>query len=226
MRPNITTQNYNENRPFDANNGGGWQTMYDPNVPFLSCPSKFRKKVDDIARESHRSNHVLAPGQSKEVKISLGGLYYALGNKCESSTVMDPLVSVPVGAVISNMLNAGMLSVAVGHTGFQALETFIYSNAGAYKNGDGTALPLGSGFWTGKTFSPSSIAVSGKYSESFYPMYIASHNRILRGHAPLCPSGVQDGGSTKPMPLRQISADHVTTTEDTDLGRIVLGASL
>jgi hypothetical protein len=228
LRPNLTTQNANENHNVNGNIGGGWQTMYDPNVPFLSCPSKFRKKVDDIARECHRSNHVLASGQSKEVKIALGGLYYSLGNKTETPTTVDPLSDVPIGGVISSLINAGMLSVGIGHTGFQALESFVYSSgSGAtYKNADGTALAVGSGFWTGKTFSPSSIAVAGKYSESFYPMYIASHNRILSGHSPLCPSGVLVGTETKPMPLHQLTADHVTTTEDSHLGRPVLGTDV
>ncbi len=192
----------------NANSIGGWQTFYDPDIPLLSLKSSAAKKVTPIAREVHRSNHVLGSGQSKCVKVALGSLYYSLGGKSET----------PTGAteyVLSKRDNPGCIAVAIGHTGFESIETLVPPGSTAKSN------QIGSGLWAGKQRSPSSICVSGKYEEKYYPMYMHSNNRIMGNNHPLRASYIVDPttNAEQNLPTGQLPTNHVTITEDSDLMR-------
>ena len=194
-----------------TNPTGGWQTFYDPKVPFLHVPAKHRKTVDDIAREAHRSLHVLAPGQTKMIKISLGSLYYKLGNKSLDLTTNTG----NSGVVYSKTDNAGSLLFSIGHTGVDAFETMASGN-------DTVSGVASSGFWAGKCPSPSSIAVTGKYQEQYYPMYAYSTDRefanVGAGRASYINSA---GGQAQGLPLNQLTTQHITVTQDEEIGRPV-----
>jgi len=206
----------------DANSIGGWQTFYDPNVPLLSLNSKSAKKVNELAREVHRSNHVLASGQSKVIKVALGGLYYKLGSKSDEITgaYIDPASGdlMKARTVASKVDNPGCILVAMGHTGFESMETLL-PPASAVKS-----VQIGTGLWAGKQRSPSSICVSGKYEEKYYPMYIHGTNRIMGNNHPLRPSYVTAANSAGvdlnySLPTGQLPTTHVTVTEDSDVMR-------
>jgi len=206
-----------------ANSIGGWQTFYDPDVPLLSLNSKSAKKVNDYAREVHRSNHVLASGQSKVIKVALGGLYYKLGSKSETITGVytDPGSgdSGKPHFVPSKIDSPGTILVAMGHTGFESMESLIPSGSTAE-----SATHIGTGLWAGKQRSPSSICVSGKYEEKYYPMYIHSTNRIMGNNHPLRPSYINTDNAAGVfldygLPTGQLPTTHVTVTEDSDVMR-------
>jgi len=210
--------NYSVNSATDVNPGlgqdsGGWQVFYDPQVPFLKVPSRHDSKVRDLVTEVHRSCHILASGQSKVVKISLGSLYYKLGNK---STFPTQNTS---GYIHTQVDALGTLLFAIGHTGVPGFESM-----GSEKMFDltGGTLTTGNGFWAGKVYTPSSIAVSGKYQEQYYPMYSTTTERVLGDHYPLAPSTTNAAGGVAPgLPINVLTTQHITTTADTELGRVI-----
>lgn len=194
-----------------SNVPGGWQTFYDPDVPLLSCPKKHLKNFNNLASEVHRSNHILGVGQSKTVKISLGGLYYKLGNKSENVTedLNDALKN------YSKRDNAGTILCAIGHTGFDAMETMGVPGT-SFKTDS-----IGSGLWAGKTPSPSSLLISGKYQEQYYPMYSCTTGRILGNHAPLRSSflnGTLIPSDELGLPLAQLVSDYVVSVDADAVG--------
>lgn len=205
---------YAVNQATDVNPGlgqspGGWQAFYDPQVPFLKVPSKHSRKLNDLATEAHRSCHILAAGQSKVVKISLGSLYYKLGSKSNFPTQN-------VSGYIHSQVDAlGTLLFSVGHTGVPGFESM-----GSEKMFDltGGALVTGNGFWAGKVPTPSSIAVTGKYQEQYYPMYAMTTGRVLGDHYPLAASTTS---ASRGLPINVLTTQHITTTADTELGRVV-----
>lgn len=212
----VKGQEYGNVQSQNASPPGGWQTFYDPKVPFMHVPSKHRKTVDDIAREAHRSIHILAPGQTKLIKIALGGLYYKLGNKSLSLTTNVG----NSGVVYSKRDNAGTLLFSLGHTGCDAFETL--GSGDEVVNG----IP-GSGFWAGKSPSPSSIAVTGKYQEQYYPMYAYTTDRefanvgVHRGSYVVSSLQQHHG-----LPQNQLTTQHVTVSEDQEIGRPVGPAAI
>lgn len=168
----------------DANTSGGWQTFYDPEVPLMKLPKSCR--VYDYVSEVHRSHHILAPGQSKLVTIKLGSLWYKLSNKNDIVNADPTEQGKPNLGFVSHTDNVGTLFVSVGHSGFNCPQgiqavlngpsgdgSTVYSQAymspmTTYSSVGGTVR--GSGWWAGMAHAPSSILLSGKYEESFYPM--------------------------------------------------------
>lgn len=152
---------------------GGWQAFFDPNYPLMKFNSK--AQVADYLNEVHRSNHVLAPGQSKTVKIALGSLWYRVGNKYEYEYNTS---AAPAPQTITKFKeNVGSLICSIGHSGFeypqavtgiQDLSTVQIdpSTSGGTTGWGNTA---GSGFWVGKSHAPSSISIDGTYQDKFYP---------------------------------------------------------
>jgi hypothetical protein len=197
-----------------SNKPGGWQAFYDPEYPLLKTTSRHGKKVNDIAKEVHRSIHVLSPGQSKNVKIALGSLYYSLGNKSETPINDDD------GFIQAKEDNVGSLAVCIGHTGFQALETMATTNstlASAYgsssNNPDSVGFSndlKGGGFWAGRSFAPSSVLVGGTYVEKYYPLYFNSTQRLFGNFGVYTPSFFL--GSSNTLPLANIPQEVVATT--------------
>ncbi len=205
----VKAQEYGNTEASTTNPSGGWQTFYDPKVPFLHVPAKHRKTVDDIAREAHRSLHVLAPGQTKMIKISLGSLYYKLGNKSVDLTTNTG----NSGVVYSKKDNAGCLVFSIGHTGVDAFETLASGD-------DVVSGTAASGFWAGKCPSPSSIAVTGKYQEQYYPMYAYSSDREFANVGANRASYISTGGGqAQGLPLNQLTTQHITVTQDEEIGR-------
>ena len=159
---------------------GGWQAFYDPEYPLLKLKSSHAKKARDMYREVHRSTHMLAPGQSKMIKVSLGSHYYSLGNKTLSSdgTRMQP------GAPD---FGPGSLLIAVGHSGVDQLSMPSLGDGNTIATQyvlhpdtfttAGKHTVSGAGFWTGKQRAPSEIVIRGSYSEKFYPGYVISDQR-------------------------------------------------
>jgi hypothetical protein len=199
------------------NTPGGWQAFYDPDYPLLKTSSKHDKKVKEIAVEVHRSIHVLAPGQSKNIKIALGSLYYSLGNKSESRVVGGDAF------IYSKEDNTGTLAVCVAHTGFKALETMATTDStlnSSFNPTSGTSFDptkvgyagsiLGGGFFAGRSFAPSSITVSGNYLEKYYPLYFNSTQRLFGNFGVYSPSFF--GGSKNTLPLINIPQEVVATT--------------
>lgn len=198
---------YQENAPdVNGSDTGGWQTFYDPKVPLLSCPKKFNKNLH--AYEVHRSNHVLGVGQSKKIKISLGSLTYKLGNKSDSilSNEADDLKT------YTKRDNAGTILVAIGHTGFDALESVAVPGQTL------TSAVLGQGLWAGKSPSPSSIVVSGMYQEQYYPMYMATSGRLIGNHGVPRPSFITDGPGNYNLPQNKIVATTVASVSADEVG--------
>lgn len=186
-----------------SQNPGGWQAFWDPTYPLLGCKSQHRKPIDDIAREVHRSNHMLGPGQSKMIKINLGSLYYDIGNKSTdaSKSGSEPQ---PNGFLIPQC-GVGALNVTIGHSGVQQLSAPVNPTGGstgpqfsvkpdAYDVSAGEAhIYNGGGFWVGKTFCPSEIVVGGNYVEKFYPSYVVDKERRNWSDRPLMPPANSNG---------------------------------
>jgi len=166
----------------DANESGGWQTFYDPEVPLLKLPKSCR--VYEYVTEVHRSHHILAPGQSKLVSIKLGSLWYKLSNKNDIISSNPTGTGNPNKGFISHVDNVGTLFCSVGHSGFmcpQGIQAVMDGPPGvggqvydeAYMSPQSvfsTTAGRGSGWWAGMAHAPSSILLSGNYEESFYPM--------------------------------------------------------
>lgn len=175
---------------------GGWQAFWDPTYPLLGVKSQHRKPVDDIAREVHRSAHMLGPGQSKLVKIYLGNLYYDLGSKCTNSSETGNN-TLPFGFK-NPECGVGALNVTIGHSGVMQLSAPSDPDGGAtssqfnnypdtYDATTSAHTHLGGGFWVGKAFCPSEIVVSGNYVEKFYPSYVVDKERRNWSDSPLLP---------------------------------------
>lgn len=197
---------YEENAG-DANSPGGWQTFYDPKVPLLSCPKKFNKNIH--ANEVHRSNHVLGVGQSKKIKISLGSLTYKLGYKADTVLSSEP----DNLKTYTKIDNVGTILVAIGHTGFDALESLVIPGRDVATN------VLGRGLWAGKSPSPSSIVCSGLYQEQYYPMYMATSGRLIGNHNAPRPAYVTSGGGFDyNLPQNKIVATTVASVAADEVG--------
>lgn len=203
----------NTNKTEIPNKPGGWQAFYDPDYPLLKTSSKHDNKVKDIAVEVHRSIHVLAPGQSKNIKIALGSLYYSLGNKSQAPIESEN------GLIYAKEDNVGTLSVCVGHTGFKALETMATTNSTLSTSynitpEDPTKVSFanlrGGGFFAGRSYAPSSILVGGTYIEKYYPLYFNSVQRVFGNFGVYTPSFF--GGSRNTLPLVNIPQEVVATT--------------
>lgn len=187
--------------PQNQQNPGGWQALWDPTYPLLGCKSQHRKPIDDIAREVHRSNHMLSAGQSKTVKIFLGNLYYDLGSKCTASSIDGGDTDSPNG-FISPGTGVGALNIAVGHSG--VLQLTAPTNGGTsapdfsvlpdtYNATSGAHTIPGTGFWVGKQFCPSEIVVNGNYVEKFYPAYVVDKERRNWTDRPMMPPSIPYG---------------------------------
>lgn len=208
------TMGHSPSDPDVSNTPGGWQAFYDPDYPLLKTVSKHSKKPNDIATEVHRSIHVLAPGQTKNVKIALGSLYYSLGNK--STSPIDDADE----TISAKEDNVGTLAVCIGHTGFKALETMATTHSvlqPAYNsapnnlnNVNYSPDVLGGGFWAGRSYAPSSILVGGNYVEKYYPIYFNSTQRMFGNFGVYTPSFF--GGSRNTLPLTNIPQEVVATT--------------
>lgn len=183
-------------------NPGGWQALWDPTYPLLGCKSQHRKPIDDIAREVHRSNHMLSAGQSKTVKIFLGNLYYDLGNKCTGGSIDGGDTDSPSG-FISPGCGVGALNIAVGHSGVMQLTAPTHGTAlsapdfsvlpDTYDAISGEHTVPGTGFWVGKQFCPSEIVVNGNYVEKFYPAYVVDKERRNWTDRPMMPPSIPNG---------------------------------
>lgn len=156
---------------------GGWQAFYDPEYPLLHVKSAHSKKVKSMVNEVHRSSHMLAPGQTKKISISLGSLYYNLGNKCDTAGLIDPQAP---------DFGAGSLLVCLGHSGVSQLSMPTANTSYSYAHdftvkpdteSGGTHTVVGAGFWVGKQKAPSEIVVKGRYEEKYYPSYMVSDQR-------------------------------------------------
>ncbi len=214
-----------------AGQPGGWQTFYDPTVPFLSVPKQHSKKIKPIAREVHRSNHVLAAGQSKTVKFKLGSMTYKLGSKSVNETTGrtdDPPSQSLYGTIPVKNENFGSLNFSLGHTGFQAFESMGFGTDTLLLQATPNTVPDGYGFWAGKTYSPSSIVCTGMYQEDYYPMYVHSTNRLQGNIGVVRPSGnTAAQTSTDPgklgLTLLDINTQHISVTQNGDQGRLISG---
>ena len=193
---------YNDTTPLENNPPGGWQAFYDPAYPLLGVKSKFKKGVDLIARETHRSAHMLSPGQTKLIKIELGSLYFDFASQAENQDVSGSEETQGYMAVPD--LGAGALMISVGHSGVQQLTAPTITNTTDFWNkpdtltgasGDATHTVPGAGFWVGKQYAPSEIVVAGNYVEKFYPTYVLSkERRNITDNVPNAPYVVNSGG--------------------------------
>lgn len=216
-----------------AGQPGGWQAFYDPTVPFLSVPKQHSKKIKPIAREVHRSNHVLAAGQSKTVKFKLGSMTYKLGSKSVNETTQridNPPSQTLYGTIPVKEENVGMLNFSIGHTGFQAFESMGFGTDTLTLQGTTDPVPDAYGFWAGKTYSPSSILCTGMYQEDYYPMYVHSTNRLEGNVGVTRPSSTVDPQSTDApgklgLTLLDINTQHISVTQNGDQGRFLSGNS-
>lgn len=197
---------------------GGWQALYDPEYPLLKVPASTGKAVKEIATEVHRSNHVLAPGQSKVVKIALGSLYYTPESKIEYVPANRSVSG--TGTVPMKVMNTGSLLVAIGHTGFNAFEAII-PDAGHNAAQSGYKIPStyesrlsNTGFWAGKTRSPSSIIVSGNYKEKYYPMSYKPRNNIIRRNISQPSYFINGTDQRVAVPLESITGTRVATSTE------------
>ncbi len=188
---------------------GGWNSFWDPKTPFLKVNHQGKKMVEKVAREVHRSIHILAPGEAKQVTIALGSLYYTLGGR---SGIYDRTKSANPTIDCSND-GAGTLAVAIGAFGVDALQaiggnttTVQYKATGAQPNG-----LEGTGFWIGKTPAPSSIIVSGQYDECWYPAYFNKTGTQIADVASAMPSTI--GKNSRTMPLGTIAPIQVSAME-------------
>ena len=151
----------------------------------------------------------MEPGQSKEVKIYLGALYYSLGSKYNLEQGSDLGNGIPV-----KRDNAGTLLVAIGHTGFDAFESAVTGGS----NDTSTPVTGGTrscGSFVGKSPTPSNIIVKGEYCEKFYPMTLPRPPASMIG-----PTGVMraswfdwQGQYKRALPQQQIIAESVSTDD-------------
>jgi len=202
----------------DSNTSGGWQTLYDPDVPLLKLPAN--SPCYQLMSEVHRSNHILAPGQSKLVTISLGSHWYKLINKNDARGVQGP-----IDGFDSYIDNAGSLFCSVGHSGFmspQGIQTMTdgSSNTNLYTLPGGFGAPVyGSGWWVGATHTQSSILVSGGYEEKFYPLTIDRSDvdhTTHHLHRPAYLENSLSGAAVRPaVPTVQIIPEKVVTASST-----------
>jgi hypothetical protein len=147
---------------------GGWQAFWDPSYPLLKVPSGSR--CQEFMTEVHRSNHVLAPGQSKLVKVKLGSLWYKLGNK--ANIIDDDYDGSTAQQFPKFKWNAGSLFFTVGHSGFeypQNAAALPLTNPTIITAPGTSEAQLGSGFWVGKSHAPSSISIDAQYEDKYYP---------------------------------------------------------
>lgn len=204
-----------------GNLSGGWQTFYDPEVPLMKLPKK--SNVYNYVTEVHRSHHVLAPGQSKLVSVKLGSLWYKIANKNDMLFTGND----PNRQFVSHIDNVGTLFCSLGHSGFnspQGIQAImngptgsgtIYTQAFMSPGTDYTPVVNGSGWWAGLAHAPSSIIVSGKYEESFYPMtFDRSDATTTRGFANRAAVFNKDGTTNKAvvpvthiLPTKTVTAD-------------------
>jgi hypothetical protein len=201
----------------DYNSSGGWQTFYDPDVPLLKLPSN--SPCYSLVSEVHRSNHILAPGQSKLVTIHLGSHWYKLINKNDVTSLQNTQ-----SGFTSLTDNAGSLYCSVGHSGFlnpQGIQAFTdgTDNTNLFTKPGGFGNPVnGSGWWVGATHTPSSIMVSGGYDEKFYPLTIDRSTVDHTAHHIHHPAYIESG--TTPfergaVPTVQIIPEKVVVSDST-----------
>lgn len=198
------TAKASSNHDLDATSikSGGWQAFYDPNYPLLKFNSK--AQVSDYINEVHRSNHVLAPGQAKTVKIALGSFWYKVGNKYDfeyhAETPPSPTT------MLKHKENVGSLICSIGHSGFEYpqaitgvpdLNKVLIAPSTSYGSTDWGNL-AGSGFWVGKANAPSSISIDGTYQDKFYPVTFDRTPNSVINNGQLRPA-VFAGGYAIPM---------------------------
>lgn len=214
-----TTQGTDNN---NDNMSGGWQAFYDPAYPLLKTKKSMDQHSESIAHEVHRSSHVLSPGQTKLVRISLGSLYYSLGGQTKGPGA--PQSNVQAFSQPVPMMGPGSLLVTVGHSGFEMLSApaiaqdpasglFVYPDS---VTGNTHNVP-GSGFWVGKQHTASEIVVSGKYCEKFYPMQPGTDpgDRVLANSKPGIPY-VEASGIHLGLPAMQPVTEVIGTTNAND----------
>lgn len=216
----------------DANLSGGWQTFYDPEVPLMKLPKS--ATVYQYVTEVHRSHHILAPGQSKLVSIKLGSLWYKLSNKNDLH-IVNP-TGIGEGDVYKGFLsyvdNVGTLFVSLGHSGFncpQGIQAVLNGPEGSKVYNQAFMSPQtdfatvantvrGTGWWAGMVHAPSSILVSGKYEEQFYPLSfdrsqpVSTRQLIHRGAVF---QDVDDATKRAFIPLTHILPEKVVTSDST-----------
>jgi hypothetical protein len=206
----------------DGNLAGGWQTFYDPEVPLMKLPKS--ANVYKYVTEVHRSHHILAPGQSKCVTIKLGSLWYKISNKNDFLMVGND----PNKGFISHKDSVGSLFVSLGHSGFNSPQGIQAVMNGP--TGEGSTVyteafmspmtsfsdPIvpGAGWWAGMAHAPSSILVSGKYEEQFYPMTFDRANTTTRGHVDRG-AVFQRGQNRAHVPITHILPEKVVTSDST-----------
>lgn len=194
----------------NENDTGGWQALYDPEYPLLKVPSKYKKMCPHL-NEVHRSIHILEPGQSKEIKVFLGNLWYTPASKYD--VTLDASDKEDYGTVLNKEDNAGSLMVTLGHSGFKALEFGVTANTGPDNNSKVTTTSNveNTGKYVGVSRCPSQIMCSGKYMEKFYPMSIEVGSQGIGPISRPRPSVTGDAeGRYVAMPLGQIVATQVS----------------
>lgn len=196
-----------------GDNTGGWQSLYDPDYPLLKVPSSYKKFCPHL-NEVHRSIHVLEPGQSKEIKVYLGNLWYSPASKYD--VTMDKLEEdkSDYGSIDNKVDNAGSLMVTLGHSGFRALEFGVTANAGTDNTSKVTQLTTvqNTGKYVGVSRCPSQIMCTAKYMEKFYPMSIEAASQGLGPIARPRPSIISDASQRSiALPLGAIVATQVAT---------------
>ena len=217
--------------PSDSPIAGGWQAFYDPAYPLLRVPAG--SPTANLITEVHRSQHVLYPGQSKEIKIGLGSLWYKIMNKNDTTTINN----LPNQVTQKLKDNVGALYVAVGHSGFEypqqafdmpnQVTSWTAPNIGAAGTQPQGSPFVGTGFWVGKAHAPSSISLSGKYTEKFYPLTFdrSGHNELIS--TATRPSFI-DGenlSQTPAVPLSVIVSDRVATDQGGVIQTLAAGGS-
>ncbi len=186
---------------------GGWSTFWDPKTPFLKVPAAQSKLVENICNEVHRSVHIIAPGESKCIKLQLGSLYYKLGQR---SGYYDE--SVGNSESINTLIDGpGTLAVALGAFGVDCLETAFSDGVPGKLTQSGASNALeGTGFWIGKSPAPSHIVVAGKYEEAFYPAYLNREQMQLADATAPLPSVLE---SERTIPLGTIAPIQVSSMD-------------
>lgn len=207
----------NVHNPVDgtANPVGGWQAFFDPTYPLLKIPSK--GEANRYVNEVHRSNHVLAPGQSKKVKIALGNLWYKIGSKVDTNIGETDFAK--------EKNSNGTLYFSIGHSGFEYPQTV--SSLGNEVTGVFTSPSVqtagkfgdiaGTGFWVGKANAPSSISVDGSYTDKFYPLTFDRQPQSVysAGLPRVAAVNGLGGTASAAVPLSTIVAQRVATGDDT-----------
>lgn len=196
-----------------GNDTGGWQALYDPDYPLLKVPSSYKRFCPHL-NEVHRSIHVLEPGQSKEIKVYLGNLWYSPASKYD--VTMDKLEDekADYGAILNKVDNAGSLMVTLGHSGFRALEFGVTANSGSNNTSRVTSLTsvANTGKYVGVSRCPSQIMCTAKYMEKFYPMSMEIGSQGLGPIARPRPSIINDAQQRAiALPLGSIVANQVAT---------------